>query len=117
MTKLVYVAGPYTAETEEGRLANVRRAVDAGIALATAGHLPLVPHLSHWFDLRAEETTGERFSWTFYLRLCLRLLAGCDGLLYLAPSKGADLEREEAERLGIPVYRGVAEIPPAEGGG
>ena len=112
---LIFVSGPYTAPDDAGHLANANAAIDAGIALARRGHLPVVPHLSHWFDLRAEEMTGERFPWRFYMDLCFALIRGCDALLYTAPSRGADLEKAEAERLGIAVYRAIEDVPAAIG--
>jgi hypothetical protein len=112
---LIFVSGPYTAPDDAGHLANANAAIDAGIALARRGHLPVVPHMSHWFDLRAEETTGERLPWQFYMDLCFALIRGCDALLYTAPSRGADLEKAEAERLGLPVYGRVEDVPAAGG--
>ena len=42
---------------------------------------------------------------------CLVWLAQCEAILYLGPSKGADIELAEAERLGLKIYRSVSEIP------
>jgi hypothetical protein len=45
----VYVAGPYSAETKEGRLENTLKAVAAGDRLRAAGYVPFIPHLYHWW--------------------------------------------------------------------
>lgn len=91
----IYVAGPYSHPTEEGRLANVRRALDAAVALIRAGHTPFVPHLSHYLDERAE-ATGARIDYEEWLRQDREWLDLCEGFLYLAPSPGADRELERA---------------------
>jgi hypothetical protein len=46
----IYVAGKYSAETPEGRLANTRRAIEVGIHLWHKGYAPFIPHLSHYTD-------------------------------------------------------------------
>ena len=52
---IIYVSGPYSAETEEGRLKNTQTAIDIGIELIRKGHTVLIPHLSHYTDMRAQE--------------------------------------------------------------
>lgn len=108
---LIFVAGPYSVTDDVGHLANVNAAIDAGLALAGRGHIPYVPHLSHWFDLRAEEMQGARLSWEFYMAMTLAILPRCDALYFVGPSRGANIERAEAERLGVPVYERVEDVP------
>src|SRR5688572_14477432 len=62
----IYVAGPYTAPTPAAVEANVARAIDAGLALARAGHEPFIPHLAHYLELRAQ-ATGEGLPYAWYL--------------------------------------------------
>jgi hypothetical protein len=90
--------------------------MDAGLRLAEAGHLPVVPHLSHYLDRHATRS-GLSLPYRFWMDLDLALLARCDGLLSIGSSPGADQERAEAERLGLPVWRSVDEVPPAFVGG
>lgn len=112
---LIFVAGPYTAADDAGHLANVDAAIDAGIALAERGHVPYVPHLSHWFDLRCEEVTGFRRSWEFYMRMTLAILPRCDALFFVGPSRGADIERGVAIERGMPVFERIEDVPVAKG--
>jgi len=51
----IYVAGPYTAGTNDERLKNVKRSIDTAISLYEKGHAPYVPHLTHLIDERAKE--------------------------------------------------------------
>jgi len=98
----VYVAGPYTPHDgrEETRLENVRRASEVAQQLLRAGHIPFCPHTmtAGW-----EATCG----YDDFLRLGFEWLADCDAILLLPgweTSRGAILEKAEADRLGIPAY-------------
>jgi len=106
---LIYVAGPYSAPTVEGCLENANKAIDAGIALASRGYTPFIPHLNHAWNQRANEQ-GTYYSHSWWMDWCLVWLAKCDGLLFLGHSKGADIELEFATRAGMPVYYSIDEI-------
>jgi hypothetical protein len=106
---IIYISCPYSAPTVEEREANVRNAIDAGIELMCKGFSPIIPVLMHYFDLRAIEK-GIEFTWEDYIRIDLELLSKCDALLFLGHSKGADIELEYAQKLGMPVYYSVEEI-------
>ncbi|MHA2210145.1 MAG: hypothetical protein ACXABV_13355, partial [Candidatus Thorarchaeota archaeon] len=83
----IYVAGPYTADTMEQIEANVQRAIDAGIQIWKKGHFPVIPHLLHWVDLRANEV-GIKMDWNDYMLWDAPWLDHCDALYLLAESKG-----------------------------
>jgi hypothetical protein len=110
----IYVAGPYTAPSAKGHAINTARAIDAGIALFRKGHFPYIPHLTHFVDLRAKRT-GVKLRWHDYIAWDMPWLEVCDGLLYLAASKGADLELEKARNLGKRIFLSIAEVPSAQG--
>jgi len=110
---LVYVAGPYSANTAERLERNVEAAVDAGIAVFQRGHFPYIPHLTHYVDLRAKET-GITLEWTDFMTWDLPWLERCDGLLYLGSSKGADLELRLATELGKRIFASIKEVPVVE---
>lgn len=105
----IYVAGPYSAPSEREREMNTRRAIEAGLALFKLGHTPFIPHLTHYVDLHAHRT-GVVMTWDDYIRLDLEWLDLCDALLYLGPSKGADLELQHALKRGKRVFRSLLEI-------
>ena len=52
----IYIAAPYSAETEEERRKNTEVVIDAALALFQEGHFPYIPHLTHWVDKCAKET-------------------------------------------------------------
>lgn len=109
----IYVAGPYSAPTERERVENTARAMDAGLALYKLGHSPYVPHLSHWLDIRARQTSVP-MSWEDWMEWDEEWLKSCDALLYLASSPGADREHDQAVSLGIPIYHSIVSVPKAE---
>lgn len=106
----IYVAGPYTAADQNGHELNTARAIDAGIAIFRKGHLPYIPHLTHYVDLRAKQT-GIRLEWGDYIEWDMPWLEVCDAVLYLAKSKGADLELRRARSLKKRIFYSVKEIP------
>ena len=110
---LVYVAGPYSASTVEGRERNVEAAVDAGVALFQRGHFPYIPHLTHYVDLRAKQT-GIALEWEDFISWDLPWLERCDALLYLGSSKGADLELRFAKGLGKKIFSSIEDVPVVE---
>lgn len=106
----IYIAGPYTAATREGIEANVNRAIDAGIAIFRKGHFPYVPHLTDLVDKRAKEI-GLDLTWQDFIEWDKPWLIASDAVLYLGKSNGADLELEEAKRLGKYIFNSIDEIP------
>ena len=109
----IYVAGPYSGETPEKVQQNVNRAIDAGIAIFQKGHHPYVPHLTHLVDQRAREN-GAPMSWEEFMRWDAPWLEVSDALLYLAPSRGADIELKQAQGLGMTIFHSLEEIPRVE---
>lgn len=101
MRPKVYVAGPYT---HGDVAANVRCAIRAGDAIADAGGVPFIPHLTHFWHLLHGHDHA------FWIEQDLAWLRCCDALLRLPGlSIGADQEVLEAERLGLPVFRVLAQ--------
>ena len=101
----VYIAGPITVGDQEQ---NVRNAIAAGEDLFRQGYTPIIPHLNWYWHQIYEH------SWNEWIKYGLRLLSACE-CLYRLPgqSSGADIEVEEAKRLGIPVveYNGSLNPP------
>jgi hypothetical protein len=110
----IYIAGPYTADTEFLRVRNVNAAIDVAFQLFSKGHYPYIPHLTHFIDLRANEI-GRFLTWEDYIKWDLPWIEVCDALLYLSPSRGADLELERARLLGRQVFYSVDEVPEVSG--
>ena len=110
----IYIAGPYTAETETLRMENVNAAIDAAFKLFSKGHYPYIPHLTHFIDLRAHEI-GHSLAWEDYIAWDLPWVEACDAILYLKPSRGADLELEKARYLGKQVFYSVEDVAEVAG--
>lgn len=106
----IYIAGPYTASSKEKVRRNVNRAIDAGIAILRKGHYPFIPHLTHYVDTRAIKR-GITLTWEDYVDWDMQWLKTCDALLFLGPSRGANLELQEAKKLRKKIFRSVGDVP------
>lgn len=90
----LYVAGPYASDPT----ANVRAAVEAAEKLIRAGYNVYVPHLNHLWDLVSKHEP------VYWLKQDLAWLRRCHAVVRLpGNSPGAELEVQEAQRLGRPV--------------
>lgn len=106
----IYIAGPYTADTEEGLISNTMASIDAGLKLYFKGHFPFIAHLTHWVDQRAKETDVP-IQWHDYINWDSAWLEECDALVYIGKSKGADLELKKAKSLGLKIFYSVEDVP------
>lgn len=107
----IYVAGPFSAPTEELRDENFRIACYYGMMLARKGHHVHVPHAA------TAPWHGE-FAYEDFMELDFTYLQKwATALFYIGPSPGADREKAEAERLGLKVYKNISQVPslPARG--
>lgn len=91
----VYIAGPYS----NGDVAlNVRRALEAAHLIYNAGHIPYVPHLTHFWHMMFPRPYEE------WLHLDNQWVPLCHILLRLqGESSGADKEVTFARTLQMPV--------------
>lgn len=107
---LVYVAGPYRAETREGVELHIQTARAVGLQVARKGWCPVIPHtmLAH-LDAAAPSIADQ-----FWLDATLELMRRCDAVLLLpgwTQSSGTRAEVAEAQRLGLPVFDAVDFLP------
>jgi hypothetical protein len=98
---IIYVAGPFRAKTAWGIEQNVRSAeTQAHRLVMEFGVMPLIPHA----NTRYFHGIGSDHFW---LEGTLELMRRCDAV-YLCPgwedSRGSVAEKDEAQRLGIPVF-------------
>ena len=112
---LIYVAGPYSAESEEAIEENVETAIGVGVYLMVMGHYPIIPHLTHYVGERTDEL-GVNFGYEDYMELDEAHLRACDALYLIDESPGANQEREVAHELNIPVYERITEVPEVDDG-
>jgi dUTP pyrophosphatase len=108
----MYVAGKYSAETPEGRLANTRRAIEVGVHLWHKGYAPFIPHLSHYTDAIATEI-GLPLLYRDYIAWGDCYQETCHLFFYDSESPGADREYRNAQMLGQPIFRQLADVPVA----
>jgi hypothetical protein len=110
----IYIAGPYTPATTDShdapRLAhrNVVRAIRAGIQVFEKGHIPFIPHLTHFIHLEMKRHLPAEF----YRSYDMVWLRYCDALLYLGHSRGAERELEYARKRNLKIFRAIEEIRP-----
>jgi hypothetical protein len=109
--KLLYLAGPYRGATAWAIHRNIMEALDVGAdvvrLLGGEDWFPVIPQANtqHFDGLAPDE---------YFLDGTLELLRRCDAVLMLPGwelSAGAAAERAEAERLGIPVYESLRDVP------
>lgn len=101
----IYIAGPYS----KGDVAlNVKAAIYAGDYVARLGHIPFIPHLTHFWHLIISH------EYEFWMKQDLYWLEMCDALLRLdGESSGADREVENAKFCGMKIYYSIYDIPQA----
>ncbi len=105
---LVYVAGPFSAPNRVGVEVNIGRATQAGLDLARLGVYPVIPHAN---TAHPEFETVQAYR--FWILGTLEQMRRCDAVFLLSAwneSRGARAEREEAERVGLPVFASLAAV-------
>jgi len=103
MSKLIYVAGPYTAETDFKRLENIKKADEVTAKLWYQGFYAVCPHkITAFFGGLCDESV--------FIEGGLEILRRCDAVVLVEGwerSGGTLGEIEEAFRLHIPVFGSV----------
>ena len=104
--QLVYVAGPYRADTPWKIEQNIRKAEALGLEVARMGSVPIIPHSMYRFfqDSLPDE---------FWLAATLEILDQCDALILVEGwpySEGSKAEKESAERKDIPVFHKLVDL-------
>lgn len=103
-SKIVFIAGPLSAESTEGMRENVRIAESYQQALAKCGVYSYCPHAhTHW---RVE--SGQDISGDFYHDWHMAFLNAVCGAVVALPgwqnSKGSMMDVEEAKQKGMPLF-------------
>ena len=92
----IYIAGPYS-RGDVGE--NINNAIKAANRIWEKGHIPYIPHLTHFWHLITPKPYETWLDYDLYW------LKQCDAVLRLpGESAGADQEVREAQRLNMPVY-------------
>jgi uncharacterized protein DUF4406 len=98
-----YVSG---AMTSSGNfMDNIKKAIDAGVAIQDAGHAPYIPHLNILVELSYPRP------YEYWIEADLIWVGACNALVRLpGESKGADMEVARATLLGIPCFKSVQDF-------
>lgn len=110
--KLVYIAGPYTADNDILTLRNIHAAEEHGKQVALRGFVPLIPHKNTalWdFDKRFAHWDHT----TWIEQICFPLLRCCNAVLVtgdFANSKGTMMEIQHAAQAGIHIAYSLQEL-------
>lgn len=105
---LVYLAGPFRAQTPWQVEQHVREAESAALFVAQLGAVPVCVHsMYRFFDRAAGLSDG------YWLAATLEQMRRCDAVLKVKnwrESLGALGEIEEAKRLGLPIFDSLFQV-------
>jgi hypothetical protein len=106
---MVYIGGKYTGENTLEVTNNIQVVEKAAVKLWDLGFTAIAPHLNsaHFEDMCTD------CDYTGFLEGYLLVLAECDAILLVdnwKESKGACIEKNFAEDLGIPVFTEINEL-------
>lgn len=105
---IIGVAGPYSADTEEKRKSNLDLMNLAAAKLLDMGHIPVVGVNSALPVI--EKFSGEDRTKKI-MDISMAVIDVCEGLLLLAESPGANMERDHVLSKGLPVYYKIEDVP------
>src|SRR5205807_9899003 len=109
----IYVAGPYTPTSGNLHDAvrkdhqNTLRAIGLGLKIIEKGHLPFIPHLTHYVHIESKAALPKEF----FQRYDLTWLEYCDALYFMGPSEGANLELKWAKSRGLKIFTELSQVP------
>jgi hypothetical protein len=100
---LVYIAGPFSGATRADVERNIACAELTGLAVARMGAFPFIPHTN-----TGHPAFEKAHPYDFWIAAgTMAMLYRCDAVLMVdewEKSKGATGERDEALRIGMPVF-------------
>jgi len=105
--KRIYVAGPYSAKDSRQTHLNVNEAISVGCKLMRKGYAPFIPHLCHYIWIHPE---GD-FEYDLWASYDMQWLKVCEALFMIKESPGADRELDVAQKMGIPIYYRLEDVP------
>lgn len=101
----IYVAGPFSAPTQEARDHHCRRACEIGLALMKRGHLVHIPHA-------ATAPLDGHFHYEDYMELDFSIIQHWAQAIFLVGhSPGADREAALGNVYHLPIYERVEDTP------
>ena len=108
---IIGVAGPYSAETEEQKQANLDAMNSAAARLLEKGHTPLIG-VNAALPVIKQANVAEPYK--AIMEISMAVIDKCEALLLIAESPGANKERDLVLAKGFPVYHHIDEVPDAK---
>lgn len=105
--KLIYIAGKYLGECDWDTYNNIHEARLSAHKLWGEGWAVLCPHANTAFFGGVGESNKDSGDWMKWIEGDLEMLRRCDAIYMLSnwvDSKGAKIELEEAQRLGLEIH-------------
>ena len=105
---LIAVAGPYTADTSKERRRNLDLMNRAAAEVMRLGHIPVIGVNAALGVVKCLRPSDR---YEAVMAISLALVDRCDAILMIGESPGANRERDLIMAKGLPVYRGIKDIP------
>ena len=102
---LIYVSGPYSGEDSKAIKENIKQAANMAGALWSMGHAVICPHTNTGEPYLSKKNCSADCD--MYIEGDLNMISRCDALVMTKKwetSKGAKIEWDYANSLGIPIY-------------
>lgn len=108
---LIAVAGPYSAESEQQKAANLKAMNAAAAEVYRKGHIPVIGVNA---SLNVADELPDLNRKKVISDISFAVVERCDAILMTGSSPGADIERKLIEEKGLPVYYSIDDIPEAK---
>lgn len=105
---LIVIAGPYSAQTDEQKAANLKGMNIAAAEVYKLGHIPVIGVNAALFVADELPELDRR---KVINNISFAVVERCDAILMIGSSSGADMERDIIQSKGLPVYYSIEEIP------
>lgn len=105
---IIAVAGPYSAPTEEARLANLEVMNKAAAQLLAKGHVPLIG-VNAALPVVAQSVVEDPYK--AIMDISMAVIDKCEALLLIAESPGANRERDHVAAKGYPIFYSIDDVP------
>jgi len=108
---IIAIAGPYSAPTPEQRQQNLDRLNMAAARVYELGHVPVIG-VNAALPVVAQLNNTNNYE--VIMKISMAVVDGCDALLIIEESPGANRERDLVRLKGLPVYTSIEDIPPTK---
>lgn len=105
---IIAVAGKYSAKTEAERQKNFDAMNEIAARLLELGHTPIIGVNA---ALPVVERANVADKYEAIMQISMAIISGCDAILVISNSKGADRERDFFITKSKPVYYSIDKVP------